>query len=143
MKDDKTAAGGAPGSQRRGKRKAETKKEFLELPQNSKIKKELRSNAIICYVCAGISLALALFVLKQPTILIDVVLVLGLALGIHLKQSRVCAVLLCAYAVVNAIFGYVQNGKVSGYLILLAGIYSVITTFKIDKLWKSYRDGAV
>ncbi len=132
---------GAPLSQRDHRPRAATKKEFLALPENGKLKKEIRSNAIICYVCAGISLVLALFVLKSPYMLIDVAILLGLGLGIHLAQSRVCAVMLCVYAVINTGIGFLENGKFSGYLVLLAGIYSVISTFKIEKQWKEYQNG--
>ena len=116
-----------------------TKKEFLELPENKALKRELVSDCVICYVASGISLILGVFVLEQPAILLDVLLVLGLGLGIHLTQSRVCAVILCVYAVINSLIGMVQNGAFSGYWILFAGIFSVVATFRLDKAWKAYQ----
>ena len=116
-----------------------TKKEFLQLPENSRLKKELNSDAIVCYICAALTVILGVFVLKSPYFLIDVIIVLGMGLGIHLKQSKVCAVILCIYAVINTILGLINNGKISGYLLLIAGIYSVISTFKLDKQWKQYQ----
>lgn len=119
--------------------KAATKKEFLQLPENKALKSQLITDCVICYVCSGVTLILGLFVMEQPLILLDVLLILGLGLGIHLTQSRVCAVILCAYAVINSLIGLVQNGSVSGYWILIAGFFSVVTTFRFDKAWKAYQ----
>ena len=116
-----------------------SKAEFLNLPENGKLRKEIRSNAIICYVCAGITVLLTVFLTKNYLSLLDVALLIGLGLGIHLKQSKVCAIILCAYAVINSVIGLITNGKLSGYLVLLAGIYSVASTFNLDKQWKQYQ----
>ncbi len=118
---------------------ASSKKEFLQLPENRSLKKELVSDAVVCYICAGLTLLLGVLVLKNPYVLIDVVIVLCAGLGIHLMQSKACAVVLCVYAVINAVIGLVNDGKLSGYLLLIAGIYSVISTFKLDKQWKKYQ----
>ena len=119
--------------------KATSIKEFLKLSENKKMRRELNSCAIICYVCAGITLILGLFVLQNPYSLIDVALLIGLGLGIHLARSRVCAVTLCAYAAVNMIITFIESGRFGGYLILIAGIYSIVYTFKLNKLWTQYQ----
>ena len=119
--------------------KVATKKDFLKLPVNKKMRSELISDAVICYIAAALSLLIWLFLAKDPLLLVSALLLLGLGLGIHLTQSKVCAVILCTYAVVNTIYGLAQNGKFSGYLLLIAGIYSVITTFKVDKAWNEYQ----
>ena len=121
---------------------AETKKEFMNLPENAALKKQLVTSAVFCYVCAAINLAIVLLTDSGYYPLIDVVLLVGLGLGIHLARSRVCAVILCAYGVINAVLGIAQDGKISGYLILLAGVYAVISTFRLDKQWKAYRGEA-
>lgn len=118
---------------------ANTKKEFLQLPENAKLKKELRTSAIICYICAGITLLVGLFAAENPYVFIDVALLVGLGLGIHLKQSKACAIALAVYAVINTVIGLASTGRFSGWLILLAGVYAVIYTFKLDKAWKQYR----
>ena len=126
--------GGAP--------RAATKKEFLLLPDNVQMKKQLRSSAIICYVCAALSLALA-FITDNMISLVDVVIVAALGLGIHFRQSRACAVALLAYAALGAILSLVSSGKMSGYLVVLAGIYAISATFKLEKEWKQYRGDGV
>lgn len=71
--------------------------------------------------------------------LIDVAILVGLGVGIHLKQSKVCAIILLVYAVVNAVLVTMQSGTFGGWLPLIAGIYAVIYTLKLDKAWKAYQ----
>ena len=73
--------------------KAATKKEFLKLPENKKYRKEINGAAIICYVCAGITL-LAVLATGALSSIVDAAILVGLGLGIHLAQSKVCAILL-------------------------------------------------
>ncbi|MCR5635978.1 MAG: hypothetical protein K6F76_02200 [Clostridiales bacterium] len=119
--------------------KATTKQEFLKLDENKKIRRELNTSAVICYVCAGITLMLMFVFLGNVYSLIDVALLIGLGLGIHIKQSKVCAIVLCSYAAVNVLYSLIVLRAFGGYLILIAGIYSIIYTFKLDKLWKRYQ----
>ena len=118
--------------------KVSTKKEFLQLPENEKLRKSINTSGIICYICAGISLLVGLFMLKSSSVLIDAILLIGLGLGVHLAKSRVCAIILLVYAAINTIYSIVTTGKFSGYIILLAAIYAVINTFKLEKAWKEY-----
>ena len=118
--------------------KAATKKEFLDLPENSKMKKEINSSAIISYICAGITLLVAI-VAKSPLSFVDVVILVVLGLLIHLKQSRACAIILLIYAIINVIVTVVTTQSFGGYLIVIAGIFAVIYTFKLDKAWKEYQ----
>lgn len=116
-----------------------TKKEFIDLPENAKLKKELKTSGIICYICAGITLVMGLLVSGNYYIILDVALLVGLGLGIHLKQSKACAIALAIYGVISMVVGLVVNGQPSGWLILLAGVYAVIYAFKLDKAWKQYQ----
>ena len=118
---------------------ATTKQAFLAMPENAKMKRELFASAIICYICAVISLVMIVLVSKNFLGLVDVAILAGLGLGIHLKQSKVCAIILLVYAVVNAVLMTLQNGTLSGWLPLIAGIYAVIYTLKLDKAWKAYQ----
>ena len=118
--------------------KCTTKKEFLALPENKKIRSQIRSSGIICYICGGITLVVALIFMSLMTLL-DVALVVGLGLGVHLAQSRVCAILLTVYAAFSVIVGIVVNGTVSGWLLVIAAVVSIISTFNLEKAWKAYQ----
>ena len=118
--------------------KAATKKEFMKLPENKKIRSELNGAAIITFVCAAINVILGV-VTGNYGIVIDVAIMVGLGLGIMLFHSRACAVILLAYGLLNVVVGLVQNGTPSGYLIVIAGVLAVIYAFKAEKLWKQYQ----
>lgn len=118
-----------------------TKKEFLALPENKTLRRELAAAGIICYVCAAITAILGVAVIQNPYVLLDAAIVAGLGLGIHLSQSRACAVILCVYALINVIISVVTTGVPGGYLVLIAGVFAVIYTFKAEKLWQRYQQG--
>lgn len=121
---------------------ATTKKEFLKLEENKKLYTACRASAILCYICAGISVVLMCFILKNWFSIFEIVLIVGLGLGIHLKQSRVCAIILLIYSVINSIFLYIGYGRFGGWLVILAGIYAVIATFNANNAWKEYQQQA-
>ena len=118
--------------------KVTTLKEFLDLPENAPNKKLLKTSGILCYICAGLTLLVGL-VSGNYLSVIDFLILLVLGLFIHLKQSKVCAILLAVYAVINVIIGFIAFQKFQGWLIILAGIYAVSSAFKLDKAWKEYQ----
>lgn len=118
--------------------KVATKKEFMKLPENKKIRSELNAASIITFVCAGITL-LSGVLSGNYGILIDVAIMVGLGLGVMLAHSRACAIILLAYGLLNVVVGLMTNGVPSGYLIVIAGILAVIYAFKAEKLWKQYQ----
>lgn len=113
-----------------------TFKEYIDRFADPKIRKEINSIGIIGYVLAGINLLAAVF--TNIFILLDVLLILGLSLGIHIGKSRICAILLCAYGAYNVIFAIIQTGKPAGYLILLLGICAVIQFHKARKQYTAF-----
>lgn len=115
-----------------------SKKEFLRHPNLKKCSGNLKASAIILYVCAVISLALGVFI-NNYAVIVDVVIIVGLGLGIQLAQSRVCAILICVYAVINVIYVSMSSGRAGGYLILIAAIDAIIATFQFQKAWKEYQ----
>lgn len=115
-----------------------TKKEFLMLPENKKLRSQIRGAAIICYICGGLTLLLMIISLNLM-MLLDVAILVGLGLGVHLAYSRVCAILLAVYAVFSVIVGLVVNGTISGWLIVVAAVFAVLCTFNLEKGWKIYQ----
>ena len=117
-----------------------TKKEFLKLPENKKLKKNLNAAAIIAYISAALTLVLTL-----PTGYIDVVTIIAILLTVaagvllQTKQSRVAAIVLLAFALINTIYSLIVLGQPGGWLLILAGVYAVMSTFQLEKLWKKYK----
>ena len=118
---------------------ANTRDEFINLPENDNLRKGCRTAAIICYVCAGISLIVMCFAFGNWTSLLDVCLLTGLGLGIHLKQNFVCAIVLLVYSIINVILMISLTGSFGGWLVLIAGIVAVLNTSKVNKAWKEYQ----
>ena len=115
-------------------------KDFLTRFAPEEVRKSLRSASILAYACAGIS-AVANLVLGYPLGLIDVAILLGLALGMHLGKSKICAILLLIAAVVEVAYTLAITGNFGGWLWILAGVSGVMTFAKADKLYKQYQNG--
>lgn len=111
-----------------------TKDQFYKHPNVAYARTQIRAAAIISYVVAGISL-----VFGGMGVIIDVLLIIGLGLGIQLLRSRVCAVILTVYGVWNTIWVTLSTGTLGGWWILLAGIYAIIYTFKYQGAWTEYQ----
>lgn len=136
----------APDQGWQATQKAATKKEFLNLPENDKMRKEITTAAIICYICAGLTAVLGLigtFAGGGVYFLLDVAILVGMGLGIQLAQSRVCAILLLVYSVFNTVMNLIFSSRLGGYLIVIAAIFAVIYTFKAEKAWKAYQSNTV
>lgn len=121
-----------------------TKKEFLRHENLKKTKSGINSAAIIAYICGVISFVAGYLLLDTGMyVIVDLLLLVGLGLGIQLGQSRVCSILLLAYAILNVISGIMETGRPTGYLILIAAIDAVIFTFRFQKAWKEYQSSGI
>ena len=83
-----------------------SKHDFYHSPLCKKYRGNIIASSVIIYICVGINLLLIAF-LHTYTSLIDVAIMLGLGLAIHLAQSRVCSILLCVYGVINTIYVFI------------------------------------
>ena len=113
-----------------------TKKQLADVPALAAWKKNFKVTYIIGYVCSALML-IGLYTVGTAA-LIDVGILLGTTLGVHLKYSKGCAVAMLVYSIINMIIGLVSNGMLSGWLILATAICAVKFTFEFDKYWKSY-----
>lgn len=110
-----------------------SKKAFLKQYAGESFYKNLKVVAIIGYVLAGIS-AIAIF--ANPAAIIDVVVMLGLTLGMHLGRSKACAIGLTAYGAFWMVYNLVMYGMFSSWGILLVGVYGLIIFAGADKRYK-------
>ena len=131
--------GGQPGM---GGQPPMTKEEFSKHPNIASVRSQIKSAGIICYVVAGISLAVSVImsgIWGVVGVMLDVLLLIGLGLGVQLGRSRVCAIILTVYGAFNTIIVTLQNGTLGGWWVLLAGIYATIYTFKFQSAWEEYQ----
>ena len=117
--------------------RAATREAFLELPENAKMKKEIRSSAIVCYICAGITLLTVLLSGNLFT-LIDVAILAGLGIAIQTTAKKLWAILLTVYGAINVIVTVALSGSLGGWLPLVAGIIAIVYIGKLDKAWDAY-----
>lgn len=135
------AAGGYGANAVPGGQARLTKDQFYKHPNIDPVRKQIRGSGIVCYVVAGISLVLS--VLSGGfwgffDAMLDVLLLVGLGLGIQLGKSRACAIVLTVYGAINTILVTIQTGSVGGWWSLAAGIYAIIYTFKYQNAWAEY-----
>lgn len=114
-----------------------SKKQFYAQCASKKDKGNIRAAAILGYICAGATLLLGVL-MQNYFIIIDVAIILGLSLGIHLAQSRVCAVLILIYSLINVIFSLLATGQISGWWLIIVGVCGIIGTFDFHKNYQNY-----
>lgn len=139
MMNDQPMMSGQPGM---GSQPMMNKKEFYKHPNMSKVRKEIIACGVVWYVLAGFNFLIQIVYLQYIPGLLDVALMLGLGLGVHLGKSRVCAIILTAYAVFNTVILLMAGGG-NGALILIAAIFSLVYTFKFQNAWKRYQKTGV
>ena len=115
-------------------------KDFLTRFAPEEVRKSLRSASILAYACAGIS-AVANLVLGYPLGLIDVAILLGLAFGMHIGKSKICAILLLVAAVAEVAYTLATTGNFGGWLWILAGVSGVMAFAKAEKMYKQFQNG--
>lgn len=134
-------AGGYGANAGQGGQPRMTKEEFSKHPNIASVISQIRGAGIACYVVAGITLVVSVLaggILGIFGVMLDILLLVGLGLGIQLGKSRVCAIILTVYGVFNTIVLTLQNEALSGWWILVAGIYAIIYTFKYQNAWAEY-----
>ncbi len=117
--------------------------EFYKHPNMSQVSKQIKSCGIAMYALAALNVVIYAATGDIFSAVFCLILMVGLGLGIHLLQSRVCAILLTVYGVINTILTVITTGKVSGWLFLVVGIYGIICTFKFQKAWKQYKNTGI
>ena len=114
-----------------------SKREFYARYANKRDKRNIWGAAILAYICAALSLLLGV-VLQNYSVMLDVLLIVGLTLGMQLAKNRVCAVLLLVYSCINTIIVTIGSGQISGWLLIVAGIFAVIGTFNLHKDYQNF-----
>lgn len=81
-------------------RKSVSKKEFIEKYAPAALKKQINSAAILCYFCSAVTIVFSFLTNEYWYFsLIDVAILLGLALGMHLGKSKACAIVLLVVSI--------------------------------------------
>ncbi len=115
-----------------------SRKAYYKSIERHKERSNITVAAIIVYVMAVINIMLGSMLFDGYVAWVDVILLVGMALGIQFKQSRACACVLLGYSILNSVISLIVNGRMSGILLIWAGYLAVKGTFDFNKEWKWY-----
>ena len=111
-----------------------TKREYIKEYAGDHFRRQLRNTAIVGYICAGLNLIVALAM--NVYALIDVAIILGLTLGMHLGKSKGCAVGILIYSIYSVVVNLINTGTFGGWLLLVLGIMAVQVFAAAEKRFK-------
>lgn len=117
------------------------KKMFWKEVLPAKTRNQITGGATAAYISAALTTIAAL--LMNPFMFVDVALLIGLALGIHLGKSRICAIALLVYFLYSKFIQIASGGMTGGgipmaIVFIMAFIGSIIGTFAYHKSKKEY-----
>lgn len=110
-----------------------SKREYLKKYAGHNFYKNLKNVSIVGYVVAGIS---AISIFLNPAAIIDVAVLLGLTLGMHLGKSKLCAIGLAGYGGFWLVYNLVMYGMFSSWGTLVIGVAGIIIFANADKRYK-------
>ncbi len=116
--------------------KAATRKEFFDSVCPQKIRKEIKSAAIVLYICAAATAVVQILGGMFP---IDGIIIAALGVWIHTKKSLAGAIIAVVYAVLSCAITFIDTGSFGGWLILVGAIIALVYIIKGNKLWKEYK----
>lgn len=111
-----------------------SRREYINKYAQPSLRKNITSIAILCYVCAGLTVIVSC--LFNPIGIIDAIILAGFALGMHLAKSKVCAILILILSIIEVLLSLASGSFPFWWLI--AGVSAVITFSKIEKQYKSF-----
>ena len=111
-----------------------TLKEYFKNYAGEKFNKNVRTAAIIGYVCVGINALIS--ILMAPIGLVESAILLGLTLGMHLGKSKGCAIGMLVYSIFTVVLTLVMYGTFGGWLWIVAGGTAVAVFKGAEKRFK-------
>lgn len=112
-----------------------SKSDYLKKYSSNDFRKGIKTAAIIGYVLCGI---VALTILVTPLAIIDLVVYLGLTLGVHLAKNKICAFGILGYGVLGCILGLILSGSFTGWGWIALGGYLISLFTKEEKAYNAF-----
>ena len=107
--------------------KAEYRKEYAP----AQLYKSIRGMCIALYIFLGLSAVLSFLV--NPFALVEIAVVIGLTLGVHLVKSKGCVIAILVYSCISCVVGIVTSGTPSALLWIALSISMLMSINKVDK----------
>ena len=118
-----------------------TRKEFLKSNEMKKTRATINGCAFCGYAIALAGVILNYVYYKTLNTILDAVIIIAACLCIQLLQSRVAAIVLALYSILNVVLVYIQNGKPGGYVVIALAIFAIVATFKFQSAWQKVKKG--
>lgn len=113
------------------------RREFYNLPKNGEIKKKITQITTCLYIISACSIIMnrtaGIFIA-----LLIAALFIGLGIGIGRFQSKVCAIILTVYSLLNTLVGIVLTGEPTSFVVLLASAMALKNVMEFDKAYNKY-----
>ena len=114
-------------------------KEYMATHAEPTHLKNIKSSAIVCYICLAVSL---IFVILGNLLgIIDILVLGGLTLGMHIGKSKGCAIALLVCSVLSTLIALISTGQFTGWLWIIASGWAVISFTKLTKEYKAFQAG--
>ena len=118
-----------------------TRSEFLKTKEMKSVRATINGCAFCGYAVAVVAAILNIVQFKAFNVLLDAAIIIAACLCIQFLQSRVAAIVLAAYSILNVVLLYIQNGKPGGYIVVAIAVFALIATFKFQIAWKKVKNG--
>ena len=120
--------------------------EYLNTYADPKLKKEIKSGVIICYVLLALNLVVGIITSIMSsyfnwTTISTVIIYGGLTLGMHLKKSKGCAIALLVLSSLSTLITLIFAHTFSGYLWIAIAICAIIAFSKLNKDYAQFKAG--
>ena len=116
-----------------------TRKEFFKSNEMKKTRATINGCAFCGYAIAIAGVILNYVYYKTINTILDAVIIIAACLCIQLLQSRVAAIVLAAYSILNVVLVYIQNGKPGGYIVVALAVFALVATFKFQSAWQKVK----
>lgn len=116
-----------------------TKKEYIKSYADEPMIKDIKKAAIAGYVCTGITAVLG-FAMASVTMIVEALIITGLLLGMHLGRKKWCAITYLVISILDCIISLAVTGKPSGWLLIISGIWAVVTFRKLEKAYQIFKN---
>lgn len=112
-----------------------SKSDYLKKYSSQEFRKGIKTAAIIAYSLCGV---VAVTILLSPLAILDLVVYLGLTLGMHLAKNKICAYGILGYGILGCILGLILNGSFTGWGWIALGFYAIKLFNKEEKAYNAY-----
>jgi cell shape-determining protein MreD len=101
--------------------------------------KSTRATIIGCAFC-GYALAISGVIMNYIELhtletILDAVIIIAACLCIQFLQSRIAAIVLTVYSILNVVLVYIQKGNLVSCVIVALAVFALIATFKFQLAW--------